>query len=232
MNESENNSGTNCVKGWDYQMSPGERIRELRERYRVSQKNLSNDLGYKTYTTVSKWESDASLPPGKELKKLATYFDVSTDYILGLEDFENPATMDTFSDTVELDFVESSIPGYLHKDLIKNKIHVPKYILNEIPEHYFVINVQSDALNRIIPSGNNVVILNFSKSEEAFVQSGDIIIVKINNDYKIQYLRKTDSKIYLEPYSYLDGYETIEFSLEEFETIEIIGKVIYTFRRF
>lgn len=213
-------------------MSPGERIRELREKYNVSQKNLSSDLGYKTYTTVSKWESDASLPPGKELKKLATYFEVSTDYILGLDDLETNNAIDNFSDTVELDFVESSIPGYLHRDLIKNKIEVPKYILNERPENYFVVNIHTDSLNRIIPSGNNVVILNFSKSKDTAVHSGDILIVKIGNEYKLEYLKKTDSKIYLETYSYLNGYETSEFSLEEFEEIEIIGKVIYTFRRF
>lgn len=51
-------------------MSAGQRIRQLRFKKNVSQKELSKDLGYKTYTTVSKWESDASLPPGKELTKL------------------------------------------------------------------------------------------------------------------------------------------------------------------
>lgn len=213
-------------------MSPGKRIKELRVKYKISQKNLAKDLGYKTYTTVSKWESDASLPPGKELKKLATYFDVSTDYILGLDDFQNNGSIDNFSDTVELDFVESTIPGYLHNDLIKNKIMVPKYILNEKPENYFVVNIQTDSMNRIIPSGNNVVILNFAISDDTFINTGDIIIVKIKDELKLEYLRKTDSKIYLEPYSYLDGFNTIELDLEEFEAIEIIGKVIYTFRRF
>lgn len=213
-------------------MSPGERIRDLREKHNVSQKNLSNDLGYKTYTTVSKWESDASLPPGKELKKLATYFEVSTDYILGLKDLENKDPIDKFSDTIELDFIESNIPGYLHRDLIKNKINVPKYILSEDPENYFVVNTQSDSLNRIIPSGNNVVILNFSKAKQTSINSGDIVIANIDDQYKLIYLKKTDSKIYLEPYSYLKGFETIEFDLEEFKEIEIIGRVIYTFRRF
>lgn len=213
-------------------MSPGERIRELRVKYKVSQKNLSNDLGYKTYTTVSKWESDASLPPGRELKKLASYFDVTTDYILGLEDSETNGTIDHFSDTVELNFIESTIPNYLQRELIENKIDVPKYILNEKPENYFVIKVHTDSMNRIIPIGNNVVVLNFSKSDETSIYSGDILIVKIGNDYKLEYLRKTDSKIYLEPYSYLDGYDTIEFNTEDFKEIEVIGKVIYTFHKF
>lgn len=209
-------------------MSPGERIRELRGKHNISQENLSSDLGYKTYTTVSKWESDASLPPGKELKKLATYFDVSTDYLLGLDDYY---ATDSFSDTVELDFVESNTRGHLHPDLIKDKIHVPIYILNEKPEHYFVVNIHTDSMNRIIPSGNNVVVLNFEHSKDTSVNSRDIIVVKIEKEYKVVYFRKTDSKIYLEPYSYLDGYDTIELAIDEFKELEIIGKIIYTFRR-
>lgn len=42
-------------------------------------------LGYKNYTTVSKWESGDSLPRGKELKLLAEIFNISTDYMLGIE---------------------------------------------------------------------------------------------------------------------------------------------------
>ena len=34
--------------------------------------------GYKTYTTISKWEADKALPPANDLKKLALYFEVST----------------------------------------------------------------------------------------------------------------------------------------------------------
>ena len=44
-------------------------------------------LGYKNYTTVSKWESGDSLPRGKELKLLAEIFNISTDYMLGIEKY-------------------------------------------------------------------------------------------------------------------------------------------------
>ena len=213
-------------------MSPGERIRDLREKMNVSQKELSKHLGYKTYTTVSKWESGASLPPGKELRNLATYFDVSTDYILGLNNYLNNTDADLFPDTIELDLIESVIPDSLQRDLIKDKIEVPQYILEENPENYFVINIKTDSMNRIIPSGNNIVVLDFSKSQNHVINTGDILIIEINGEYKLEHLRKTDSKIYLEPYSYLEGFNVLEFDLTEFENLEIIGKVIYTFRIF
>ncbi len=213
-------------------MSPGQRIKELREMNNVSQKELSKDLGYKTYTTVSKWEANASLPPGKELTKLAKYFKVSTDYLLGLDDVPDPYRVHSTLETVELDFVRSEIPGHLHSDLIKNKIDVPGYILEESPDHYFVANIQTDSMNRIIPSGHNAVILNFEKAKEAKIYTGDIIIVYMNNEYKLEYYRKTDTKVYLEPYSYLDGYSKKAFDIATFEKMPVIGKVIYSFRRF
>lgn len=62
----------------------GKRIRDLRERKNLTQTELSQELGMKTYTTVSKWESDENFPKGKDLKKLAELFGVSSDYLLGL----------------------------------------------------------------------------------------------------------------------------------------------------
>ena len=62
----------------------GKRIRNLRERKNWTQTELSQELGMKTYTTVSKWESDENFPKGKDLKKLAELFNVSSDYLLGL----------------------------------------------------------------------------------------------------------------------------------------------------
>ena len=213
-------------------MSAGQRIKQLRFKMNVSQKKLSKDLGYKTYTTVSKWESDASLPPGKELTKLAEYFNVTTDYLLGLDDTPMPEQAPQAPETIELDFVRAEISRFLHNDLIKDTIHVARYIIDEAPDHYFVVNISTDSMNRIIPSGHNVVVLNFEKSDCKQIHTGDIIIVRLEDGFKLQYYRKTDTKVYLEPYSYLDGYSTKEFTTEEFNSLQIIGKVIYSFRRF
>lgn len=64
----------------------GDRVRELREGRNMTQTELSEMLGMKTYTTVSKWEKNENFPKGKDLKKLAEIFDVTSDYLLGLTD--------------------------------------------------------------------------------------------------------------------------------------------------
>ncbi|MDU1715123.1 MAG: helix-turn-helix domain-containing protein [Streptococcus vestibularis] len=61
------------------------RLKNLRETKNLTQTELAEMLGYKNYTTVSKWESGDSLPRGKELKLLAEIFNISTDYMLGIE---------------------------------------------------------------------------------------------------------------------------------------------------
>ena len=66
----------------------GDKIRELRERKNMTQTELSEILNMKTYTTVSKWEKNENFPKGKDLKKLAEIFNVTSDYLLGLADEE------------------------------------------------------------------------------------------------------------------------------------------------
>lgn len=212
-------------------MTPGQRIKELRIDNEIAQETLATELGYKTYTTISKWEADKSLPPGRELKKLAEYFEVSVDYILGLDDYVNKGSISQIADTVELVFFETISQGLIDKNpaVSNQKISVPRMSLKEDESHYFSIKVRTDSLNRIIPSGHSVVVLDFSVADDTSLNTGDIIVVFINSDFRLVRFRKTDSLVYLEPSSYVNGFQTIELSNEEFNNLEIVGKVILSF---
>ena len=61
-----------------------EQIRELRNIRRISQIQLANKLGV-TKQSVSNWENDNILPSIEMLVKIANFFEVSTDYLLGLD---------------------------------------------------------------------------------------------------------------------------------------------------
>lgn len=62
-----------------------EKIRRLRTIHNLSQVNLANALGI-SKQCVSNWENDNILPSIEMLIKIANYFSVSTDYLLGLDD--------------------------------------------------------------------------------------------------------------------------------------------------
>ena len=64
----------------------GERIRNLRELKNIDQISLAEMLGYKSQSTISKWESGTNLPTGKKLMELAKILGVSTNEILGMSD--------------------------------------------------------------------------------------------------------------------------------------------------
>ena len=63
----------------------GERIRRLREQMGISQTTLAKEFNCH-YTAVSKWENETRFPTLEDLVILSKFFNVTTDYLLGLQD--------------------------------------------------------------------------------------------------------------------------------------------------
>ncbi len=63
----------------------GERIYILRNKYRLNQKKLADSLSV-SKQTVSNWENGNIAPSVEMLMKIAAFFHVSTDFLLGLDD--------------------------------------------------------------------------------------------------------------------------------------------------
>lgn len=61
-----------------------ERLRELRQEKGLSMKELAKELNT-TDAAISYWENNINDPKITYLKVIAIYFNVSTDYLLGLE---------------------------------------------------------------------------------------------------------------------------------------------------
>ncbi|MBQ8428568.1 MAG: helix-turn-helix transcriptional regulator [Clostridia bacterium] len=60
----------------------GERLKELRIEHGISQAKLAKTIGVSS-GIVCLWETDQSEPTAPNLVKLADFFDVTTDYLLG-----------------------------------------------------------------------------------------------------------------------------------------------------
>lgn len=60
------------------------RLEGLRISYNLTQKQLADELGV-TKQTVSNWENDNILPSIETLMRICQFFNVSTDYVLGLD---------------------------------------------------------------------------------------------------------------------------------------------------
>ena len=73
-------------------------IRYLRRKKEMSQDALADLIGYKSYTTVQKWEMGVSEPPIKQLRRMADLFGV---------DINDMATVD-----IEKKELEPEPPAY------------------------------------------------------------------------------------------------------------------------
>ena len=65
----------------------GENIRNLRLQHKLTQEQLADRLGV-SYQSVSRWENDVTYPDIEFLPAIARQFSVTTDYLLGQNDFE------------------------------------------------------------------------------------------------------------------------------------------------
>lgn len=63
-----------------------ERLRSLRTEKKLSQNDLARVFGFQSKSTITNYEGNLRTPDNKTLTRIAKYFDVSTDYLLGLTD--------------------------------------------------------------------------------------------------------------------------------------------------
>ena len=79
----------------------GIRIRELRNAHFLSQPELARQL-HVSKQSISNWENDNIQPSIEMLLRLANLFNVSTDYLLGLDDIPRISITDLTPDQQDM----------------------------------------------------------------------------------------------------------------------------------
>lgn len=64
-----------------------ERLKELREEKNLSLTELSNNTGL-SIACLSRWEKNLRIPNIDSIIILCKFFNVSSDYLIGLEDYQ------------------------------------------------------------------------------------------------------------------------------------------------
>ena len=67
-----------------------ERLKDLRKANKISQQGLSNEIGV-SRSTIAMWETGKSEPANDDLNRIADFFGVSLDYLLGRSNIKNIA---------------------------------------------------------------------------------------------------------------------------------------------
>ena len=92
-------------------MSFGQTIKSLRREANMTQENLAELLSISPQA-VSRWETDAAMPDISLLPPLANLFNVTTDYLLGMETYQK--------DLRKVEFDEAFYQYWNHDDKEKN----------------------------------------------------------------------------------------------------------------
>ncbi|MGN0136643.1 helix-turn-helix domain-containing protein [Anaerotignum sp.] len=70
-----------------------DRLKALRKEKKLTQVKLGEMLNY-GYTAIANYESGRNQPSIPDLKKIASIFNVSMDYLLGVNDIRHPYVID------------------------------------------------------------------------------------------------------------------------------------------
>lgn len=119
-------------------MGLGENIRFLRNKHGFSQDYVAEKLGYKSFTTIQKWESGVSEPPIKKLRELSELLNVDMDDIINKD----------------IQFFETKNKSS-SKQVSKNNIDIKKHI-DKIMESL-------EGKEKLIYDGAEVVLTDYNK---------------------------------------------------------------------
>lgn len=198
----------------------------------MTQEQVASEVGV-TKATVSKWEKgEIENMRRDKIVKLSNALKISPLLLVGL----NPEVVVEEVKTnyeVDLPYHGTIAAGNFEKSYSSNdEMSVPSRLLKELPDHYFILKVNGDSMNRVIANGHYVVVLDFNKATNSDFNTNDILIVRNGSEFTMKRVRKTETSIHLEPDSYINEFKTQTFLVDEFNELQIVGKVIYSFRNY
>ena len=198
-------------------MQIGERIKELRENKNLTQTELAELLGFKTYTTVSKWESNDNYPKGKDLKRLSEIFGVTSDYLLGLTAESLLNKISKFVKIPVLGVITCGDPILAEQNIIDYK----EEIADNLPSgELFYLQTKGNSMTPTIPENSFVMI----RKQES-VENNEIAAVLVNGDSEatLKRVKYQGDTMILMPDN-LDGHMPI--IVNEDNPARIIGKAV------
>ena len=199
----------------------GRNIKKLRTSRGMTQQKLSEIVGAKNYTTITKWESGANTPQGKDLIVLSELFNTSVDSILGIDDKLN------INDSFKYHYMPTSISAGLPIDVeaVTNAetIKIPDSIMGKWAgdKDIFFSKINGDSLDRIIPDKSLIAIKPLPLES---LKNGDIVVFSNEHEYSVKYYYKQPDKLIFKPHSYNREHHEQHYRLTD--DIKIHGKVV------
>lgn len=202
-------------------------LKIIRTQQKVSQQKLADKIGV-SRSTVAMWETGGSQPDNEMLKKIADFFNVTTDYLLGRSvpepDYERLKRegFESYNPNVRkipvLGYVAAGLPIYADE-------HIEGYTYTDLENDgfdYFALKVSGDSMNAVQINDGNIVIVRIQQT----CSNGDIVVVRVDNENAtVKRFNRVGDIVQLIPQSLNPEHKIQEYDLK-CTKIDIIGKVV------
>lgn len=200
-----------------------ERLKQLRNKAGLTQTEMCSMFGV-AQNTYSQWETDKREPDFKTLSRIADYFQVSVDYLLGRSDDPSPSD-------------DSEIPGLYpvkkKKFPVLGKVACGEPIYAE-EEHdtWIMASADIDADFCLIAQGDSMIGAHIEDGDIIFIKkmpivpNGRIAVVLIGDEATVKYIhyRAETYTLILTPANPM--YRTQVYQGEELENIRVLGMAV------
>lgn len=204
------------------------RLKLLREEKQLLQEELGKVLGV-SGRAIGNYENGTRDMSTEIQKKLANFFGVSIDYLVGNSHERNSNNLESKMFLIPIVgrvpageplLAEETIEGYLPIDPIM-------YNLSS-PDNLFFLRVVGESMNKVVTNGSFVLV-----RKQDYAETGDVVVALVNGDNEATLKRFKDLEndfVMLEPDSTYSEFAPRIVNLRDTE-FKIIGKVIGDFKK-
>lgn len=209
-------------------MRLSDNIRRFRRLRDLSQEDIAKKLGYKSFTTIQKWETGMAEPPVGKLYELADIPRVNIMELLGEESDNNITDMPIST----YKFVPASVSAgaLTNIDSINYmpSVMIPDFMMGRYAgnRNIILMHVNGESMNNVIQNGAVIAVLtNVDLSD---IHDGDIVVIKNGGDYTVKrfYNDSPHQEFVFRPDSNNMAFRDIVFSYDAADDLYLIGKVV------
>ena len=174
------------------------KIRELRKAKKVSMKELGQAIGGYAESTISLYENNKRQPDQATLIKLADFFGVSVDYLLGREPSEEDKRIQSIGgfnvpDKYLIPIVGQVVAGKPVES--PENIEGYVYIEHKNAQDYFALRVSGDSMiNAGIVPGSLLIV-----HKQNTANNGDIIVASVDGESTVKRYKENAGAVFLMP---------------------------------
>lgn len=195
----------------------GNNIRYLRLKNGYSQEDISSKLGYRSYTTVQKWENESIYPPVKVVQRLSALFGVDTNDLLN-KDLTSVDILPEKGASINVFSCRGFDASKMNGDSINT---MDFYVPASESRNMLAFRIEDDSMFPQIKKDDIIFV-----RRQPSVEDGKLAAVAVNNEVICRKIKKHPRGIVLTATNPV--YDTLFFTDGEIDDkkMVVIGKVI------